>query len=450
MMNPCNALEKRILQQIQEKEMLSIGDRVLVALSGGADSVALLHIILALCDKLHISVEAAHFEHGIRGEQSQQDALFVEAMCKSLNVPVHIGHGHVPSLAVQWKKSLEDAARQARYAFLHRTALLVKANKIALAHQLQDQAETLLLHLVHGCGLNGLVGMRSVQGVCIRPLLDISRDNLEAYLREKHIVWHEDETNKDIRYTRNLLRHNVFPVLQSVNPRVCEAMARTALQVAKTVAQLEAQSRALLRGRVKRMHYGAFWFTRGIEYTIDACRMFAEWAGVPALDSAQSEALFALESSQQCNLPAGWHAFRAKDRLHLLSPVPCMPIPVLEGAFQWEDCVRYMHRDAARGVLGDGVHTQVFDADMLDGAVFRYRRDGDVFSPLGANGTQKLKKTLQDAGIDRPFRDLLPLLTQGSRVLWIVGLKPSQEAAVTDQTTRSVRITYHSRLPWEL
>lgn len=442
MMNQCVALETRVSRVIEEHEMISPGERVLVAVSGGADSVALLIILHRLRDAFQMEVEAAHFEHGIRGEASVEDARFVKSLCARLAIPFHFDHADVPSLAKEWKKSIEDAARQARYHFLEYTAASVRASKVALAHQLQDQAETLLLHLVHGCGLAGLSGMRHVNGVFIRPLLDVPRDDLEAYLRAQDIAWHEDATNQDTRYTRNMLRHKVFPLLQSLNPRVCEAMARTASQVSRTVEALQSQAEALLLGRVKRMPYGAFWVVQGIVPTIEACRMFTDWAGVPALDAAQSEALFSLNASQMCNLPAGWRALRTQERLHLLSPTPSITPPVLEEAFSRDDCVP--------SFMGDGIHTQVFDADALCGVVFRYRCAGDVFAPLGTGSTQKLKKTLQDAGIDRPFRDLLPLLARGNRVLWIVGLKPSRDAAITDRTQKRVQITYHSGLPWEL
>lgn len=441
-----NRLEAHILETIRAHALVSAGDSVLVAVSGGADSMALLLILSALQKRLGVHLHAAHYEHGIRGEASLADARFVAAFCQARGIPFSLGQGDVPSLARQWKCSLEDAARRARYAYLDQTAQAVGAARIALAHHLGDQAETLLLHLAHGCGLQGLSGMRMLSGNRMRPLLDVTRAQIEAYLHDRGVAWREDETNGDMRYARNLIRHELMPVLRRLNPQVEQALARTAGLAADAAARLEAQAELLLVGRVKRMPYGAFWETPmddppEVLLPAEAVRAFARWAGVPPLDAQQTMALTETGVGASCNLPGDWRAFRTRARLHLLSPKPVQPA-LDPGDFTWTQ--------AQDDDLGDGVLTQVFDADAVAGAQFRWRRQGDLFRPLGAAGTQKLKQTLIDAGIDRPFRDLLPVLAKEGRILWIVGVRPAQDAAVSGGTARRVRITYHGTLPWTI
>lgn len=434
-------LEERVLDSMRAQGLVSPGDTVLVAVSGGADSMALLLILCAVQAQVPLSVHVAHYEHGIRGEASLQDAAFVQVFCQEWGIPFHLGRGDVPALAALERRSLEDAARKARYAFLEETAARIGADRIALAHQQEDQAETLLLHLVHGSGLQGMAGMRPRRQNRIRPLLDIPRAELEAYLRAKGVTWREDETNADTAYARNVIRREVLPRLARLNPRVAEAMARAAGHAAEAYDELVQVARAQLSGRTKRLPYGAFLDLTGQVPMKEALRLFCRDAGVPELDAEQTGGLAQLAPGGMLNLPGGWRAYRSRTRLHLLDPMPVAPQLALDD---------FVQTPANPLETGDGIRTQVLDASLVAEATFRFRQDGDTFAPIGMEGTQKLKHTLQAAGIDRPFRDLLPVLAIGSRVLWIVGIKAGRDAAITANTHRAVRIDYHGDLPWEI
>ena len=432
------ALEKHVLETIRSRGLILPGQRVLCAVSGGSDSMALLAVLLALRGEGGFTVEAAHFDHGIRGESAREDAAFVAARCAQWGVRCHTGRGDVPRLAVEWRCSLEDAARRARYAFLDETAAACGADCIALAHQLEDQAETVLLHLAHGCGLEGLSGMRMRQGNRVRPLLDVKREALRDYLRARDIPWREDETNAEDCCARNILRLCVMPQLRRLNPRADEAVARAAEIAARASDEARARADASLAGRWRETPYGAFWLTD--EIAPETARRFCRLAGAPELCERQTARLCALEPGGETNLSAGWKALRTKKRLHLLSRTAAYNAG---GApFETAPC--------AVTIRGDGIREAAFDAKKLEGAVFRARRDGDVFAPLGMKGEQKLKKTLQDAGVDRPFRDLIPVLAKGDRILWIAGLKPSREAAIDEKTTSAVLVRFTGRFPWEL
>ncbi len=428
------------MPSILEDKLFSPGERVLAAVSGGADSMALLHLLLELSGPLSIEICAAHYEHGIRGAASKADADFVRTHCAQIGVPLEMGQGDVPALAALWRTGVEDAARRARHAFLEDAARRARAQKIALAHHLEDQAETLLLRLARGTGLAGLAGMRKLSGMRVRPLLDTPRAQLREYLTERGIPWREDETNADDAYARNYIRHQVFPKLLALNPRAAEAMARTARIAADAADALDAKAMETVAGAAKRLPYGAF-LNCAEKPAPDMIRAFIRYAGAPPLSAEKTWALCALLPGGTENLPDGWRALRTAERLHLLSPQP-KPPPSAE-------VLLYAESHAARDDPGDGIHAQALDADALEGAAIRYRLPGDTFAPIGG-GEQKLKKTLQDAGVDRPFRDLLPLVAKGTRVLWIAGLKPSADAMIRPETRAAVRFTLARALPWEI
>lgn len=190
---------------------------ILCALSGGRDSVALLHFL-----KEHgFSVAAAHFDHHLR-PNSGEDALFCRDLCQKWNIPFCQGEGRIAQLP----GNTEANAREARYAFLERTAEETGAVCIATAHNADDNLETVLLHLAHGCGLNGLTGIRPRRGRIVRPMLQVPRAAVDEYVKEFDLPFREDATNADTSYARNRLRHQVLPVLRSINPRVAEVVGR--------------------------------------------------------------------------------------------------------------------------------------------------------------------------------------------------------------------------------
>ncbi|MCR5090301.1 MAG: tRNA lysidine(34) synthetase TilS [Oscillospiraceae bacterium] len=211
-----------------EYDMLPDGTAVLCAISGGADSVFLLHWLLDRKEQRHLTVYAAHYEHGIRGAESARDAGFVSELCEKLGVTCVIGHGNVSEYAAAHHLGTEEAARELRYAFLESSADSFGCSRIATAHTAEDNAETILLNLCRGSGTRGLAGIPPVRGRLIRPLLQTDRETIERYLREHEIQHVEDSTNQKDCYTRNRLRHRVLPLLKEENPAFLVAAARTA------------------------------------------------------------------------------------------------------------------------------------------------------------------------------------------------------------------------------
>ena len=210
-----------------EYDMLPRGGRVLCAVSGGADSICLLHLLHALSAEGGFTVAAAHYHHGMRGQAADGDAAFVAAFCRERDIPCVVERGDVYGEARRLSLGVEETGRRLRYEFLRRTAEQLSCVRIATAHNADDNLETLLLHLVRGAGLHGLAGIPPRRGDIVRPLLTTSRAAIEAYLAEHGLSHVEDCTNSDDSYARNRIRHQVVPVLRQLNPRLTESAAET-------------------------------------------------------------------------------------------------------------------------------------------------------------------------------------------------------------------------------
>ena len=213
----------------REYAMLPAGGHVLCAVSGGADSVCLLHLLKGQAEAADFSLTAAHFDHGLRGEDSRRDAAFVAQLCRDWGVPCVTGSGDVAVEAGRRGAGLEETARDLRYAFLEEAADAVDADVIATAHNAGDNVETLLLHLIRGSGLQGLAGIPPRRGRLVRPLLATSRAEITAYLEAHGLPHVEDASNADPAFARNKLRHQVLPLLRDLNPRLEESAVEEAL-----------------------------------------------------------------------------------------------------------------------------------------------------------------------------------------------------------------------------
>ena len=226
-------MRNKLLKFAREQNLMAPGDTVICAVSGGADSVAMLFALYLLREKLGITLEAAHFNHNLRGEESLRDETFVRELCARYDIPLHVASGEIRP----GRKGLEAAARDARYAFLESLP-----GKIATAHTADDNAETILMHLVRGTGLKGLGGIAPQRGKLIRPMLGITSREVEDFLTEWHLHHVEDSTNETDAFLRNRLRHHVMPLLAAENPRIAENLSQMALRLREDEACLTRQS----------------------------------------------------------------------------------------------------------------------------------------------------------------------------------------------------------------
>ncbi len=413
------------------------------AVSGGADSVALLLALRALSEEKGFRLSAAHVDHGLRAA-SKDDAAFVEALCRDLGVSCRI-------IRVQVQGKSEDAARKARYEALREACLENGTVILALAHHLRDQAETMLLHLFRGSGGGGLSAMaeRSWQSwpesepiLLWRPLLSVSPEIIRSALRERGVPWREDETNAGDDYLRNYIRHQVLPVVAARIPRAEEAMGRAAKILSEEEAYFRREASLFLGRDNNACLYDPCRWVRYLPLLRlhPVLRRHALRLSSPVkLDYETTERLAALSPGESMNLPEGWRAQCSKEYLHFLPPegkeIPsALPMPGTLVVQPWN------------GETGDGVRTQAIKKSVYGQCRLRDWEPGDRIHPLGAKGSKSMQDYFVDKKIPRPFRRYVPLLCIGSQVVWAIGAGAGEEARVSPGDD-AILLRYEGFLP---
>ena len=422
---------------------LEPGTRVLAALSGGADSTAM---TVLLSDALHQGqiggLCAAHFHHGLRGAEADRDAAFSEGLCRSLSIPFYGERADVAAAARERGESVETAARALRYGFLFRTADACGADVIAVAHNLDDQAETVLMHLIRGSGTDGLAGMRPRSGRIVRPLLHVPHQDLVDLLTERGIAWCEDSTNALEDATRNRVRHTLMPVLTTFNPRIREGLARTAALAASDADALGRLADDLLaRSMRDGGHDTAMLRTAPEAVRRRAVRqlLLAEALpeGLTGQDILRVEDLLEKTSGTRMELRGGRVAMLDGQVLRIGAPREgkefCVTLSVPgTTVFPGGSIIT---RAAAFRLPADGSEAYVSLDAMPGDAVIRTRRPGDRFHPLGGPGTRLLSDVMTDRHVPPSKRDI-PLICSGNEVLWMPGYTVSERLRVSARTER--------------
>ena len=380
------------------RELVQPGERVFCAVSGGADSVALLFGMYLLREKFQFDLSAAHFNHHLRGEESDRDAEFVQEFCRGYGIPLVLGNAQVRP----GKKGLEAAAREARYAFLRSLP-----GKVATAHTADDNAETVLMHLIRGTGLKGLGGIAPVNGSVIRPMLSVTRQEVEAFLQEYHLPHREDSSNASDDFLRNRLRHHVMPLLQMENPGVSLAISAAALRLRQDEAYLQSQLEPELPNVSVLAQMPPALQSRYLEH-------FLKQNGVPEPEqvhiSAARELLYSDKPSARMDFPGGVVIARDYDRLTVLGNPPApeeaaIPVPGVTELPQWG--IRVTCDEKPNGGFGVNVRGSL---------TVRSRKAGDEIRLPG--GTKSIKKLMIDRKISAPERNRIPILADDNGVLW--------------------------------
>ena len=417
------------------------GQSALCALSGGVDSVVLLHLLL----QCGVRVEAAHVEHGIRGESSRRDCRFVQELCGKWGVPLHVIHLDVPAQAAKEGRGIEETARAMRYDFLWKTREARRLETLATAHHLNDQAETVLMHLIRGASPVGLSGMRERDGALIRPLLPFSRAQIEQYAQENHLPHVEDETNADIAYTRNYIRHELIPCMEKLNPRAVEAVGRAAELARRQSDFVRQEALRVLRSRM----YGAALadvsdLHPGLRSEVIAQYLRAQ--GTPefsAADIVRIESLLAGGVGRRVSL--GKELFERDTngvRRVIMEPAGSGRWALYSGENETPLGRFTLRTGKVPKNLNLGKYAQVFDADKIRAPLFvRTRRDGDRLALLGG-GKRKLSDILIDKKVPRALRDSVPLIVMGEEILWAVGAAPGKTCAVVPESVQALVIEY--------
>ncbi len=441
---------EKVLATVRRHGMLAGGETVLVGLSGGADSVTLLHTLLVLRSRLSLTLHVLHVHHGLRPE-ADREAAFVESLGRRLDVPVTVERVQVSS---EPGESLEARARKARYGALRRWAAALSASKVALGHTADDQAETVLMRLLDGAGPRGLAGIPAVRGFFIRPLIEARRREIEAELTRAGLEWVEDPSNRDPKFLRNRIRHDLIPFLAGAyNPRIVEALCRAGALARDLVQDVEALAAGEF-DRLAREGDGGVVLSRvalkalppgiGEEVLRHALirlggrRPLRSWAFGALARSIATESLAPIRLGSVWLEVSGDSVRLSRGRAEALPEVSfAVPgaITLPEVGLRLE--AREFERRPSYPPPADP-WTVAFDRDALPAVLaVRSRRPGDRFHPFGAPGTKRLKAFLIDAKIPRWRRDRLPLLVADGEIAWVVGVRRGALAPVTT-STRSV------------
>lgn len=399
----------KLIAFIRKYDLISPGDEIVCAVSGGADSTALLFALYLLRGKFQFTLRAAHFNHHLRGDESDRDEAFVRALCDRYDIPLSVGAGEIKA----GKKGLEAAAREARYAFF-----ATLPGKIATAHTADDNAETVLLHLVRGTGLKGLGGIAPVNRNLIRPMLSVTRDDVMAFLEEYCLEHMSDSSNDADDFLRNRLRHRIMPILREENPKIGENLSAMALLLRQDEAYLQRQAEkvaTLAVAPLREMH-GAL---RG--RVIEA---FLKAQGVREPENrhiaAVEELIFSAKPSARANLPGGVTVERCYDILRVAEreqrvsvTLTCPGETVVEALG-----VKILCRPATQIVNT----AEIFTLRPQGKIVLRSRRSGDEIRLSG--GTKSLKKLFIDRKIPASRRWAVPVLADDRGVLavWPFGV----------------------------
>lgn len=412
------------------------GDRILVALSGGADSVVLLDLLLQAAESLKIEVCAAHLDHGMR-TASAGDARFVQDFCLQRKVPLSVVRRDVPGLSQSRKQGLEEAARDERRAFLRDTARQFNCNFIALGHHRDDQAETFLHRLLRGSGLSGLAGMRLRSDPFIRPLLSFSRPQILQYLADHRLPHVEDLSNADTAFTRNRLRHDLLPQLREFNPRIDEHLARLSQRFALEEEYWDLQVTMHLDSLCEECEDGLWLPSEELRSLHPALRsrvlrgalerLRGDLRGIGAQHLGDIENL--LEGPRpeaEVHLPRAWVA-RRYQKLWLRTEAPrvaggfavAVPGP---GVYDLPGGGRLLV-SLENGCVGENPWSVEFDAASVPFPLLvRSFVPGDRFHPSGAPGHRKLKDFFIDIKLERELRRSLPIVA-ADEILWLPGLR---------------------------
>lgn len=426
-------------------------DKVIAAVSGGADSMCLLSL---LCEKqkfVDFDLVCLHVNHNIRDEEAKRDEDFVRDFCRENNIEFVCENVKALEYAKKTGKTVEQAARELRYAAFEKVFKEKGANKIAVAHHKDDQAETILMHIARGSSLKGARGMSNVSGVIIRPLLDFSRQEIEEYVENNHIPFVEDSTNSDINYRRNYIRREILPALEKVYPNIINSLCDFAKRCRVDDDYIESQipsnllinkdTEVKILTAVSKMPLALS--LRVIKKAFEKIGVFAD---IEEKHLRQILELFILKSGTVISLPNGLYAIKEYDGV-LISKKKSheeleeTPFALGETSFKGFGKIYALDiTDKQSPEFGDGNHYMDF-AKIPFSAVWRTRKDGDMFTKFGT-GTKKLNDYFTDKKVPLRERDIIPVLAVGNKILAVAGMDISENVKITSSTEQIVKIIY--------
>ena len=466
-------LSRRIERFINEYHLIAPGDRVLVGVSGGPDSVCLLQVLQSLCPVLGFDVVVAHLNHQLRGMESDADAAYVKELARESAIPCIIDSRDVKAYKSVQGNSLEEAAREVRYSFFAQAAEQAGAQAVALGHTIDDQAETIIMHMIRGTGLSGLQGMQprsemnTNHGWClkiIRPLLETSRQETREYCSQAGLNPCLDSSNQSPEHLRNRIRDEIMPRLSEYNPSFVRSLARMACLISDDIDFFEGETDRGYNRIVAEIPDGVALDNHSFAGLHPAMkrrllrRVFARLLGtLRDIEMVHIDDIIETTTKpagKTLSLPGGLTLYgdydksyitRGENPLSLLPPLVetvSLQIPGETRVSGWTVNAEVWPGRPEMVEAGDLV--AFFDLDLTGGElIVRTRREGDRFQPLGMRNSRKLQDVMTDDKVSRAWRDSIPLVCSGDRVIWVVGWRTDHLTRVTDLTQRTLRLEFH-------
>lgn len=470
---------QKILQTIKDHGMIRKKDAVLVGVSGGPDSMALFHAMMILSEELNIRIGAAHLNHCLRNGESDRDAAFVAAEAQRLGVPFYCQRTDILQAREKTGESIEEAARAARYRFFHRIRQDMGFDKIALGHHQDDNAELILLYLLRGSGPAGMAGIPPVRDAIIRPLIRVYRSEIMAFLKTRHISYIIDSSNKDPQFLRNKIRHELIPLLQTgYNPNIIQGLNRLG-NILRTeeswittviaplydgaIVRREADRTVLSVSKLRELHPAALGrVIRSAIRQVKGDLRRISWMHVASIVQFIQRTGSDAPADIRMDLPGRIRMIRKADHLIVVREAQSLRLATPRSAsaspvnFEYQITreaadsdsplalpeinaqlrLTRLPCDQASNLSENGPGTAFFDWDRLNFPfIVRNVRPGDRFLPLGAGGTQKLKKFFIDHKIPMSARRTIPVVVSNETIIWVCGHRISEPVKITPETT---------------
>lgn len=448
-------IDEKIIRFIEEYELIKRGDKILIALSGGPDSVFLLNFLLKYRRKYGIEIGAMHINHMIRGEEANNDEKFCRKLCLQLGVDYHTVKRNVPSFAKTNKISIEEAAREVRYKELLKVQKKFSYNKIATAHNCSDNAETIFLNLIKGTGLKGLSGIPIRRENIIRPILSISKDEILEYLKKSNVEYLIDKTNLSNIYERNMIRNEMFPLIKKhLNPKIEQTLFKSSLVLKKQSTVLNSAIEIISEHVVIKKK-------DKLEIIIDKLSKIEKsiWSDVIKFsiernfsvqvlfnDCNKVISLFSNQTSKSVSISNGLTALRERGKVlvyikNKLNKSEHVEIKI--GGQGEIDNKKITINSVEKNLVtySSNKNIEYINADKVrDKFILRFWKDGDRFYPLGLNGSKKVSDFLNEQKVSSFEKRKQLVLTNNKKIVWVVSHRIDNRFKITDKTRKVLQL----------
>lgn len=459
-------MRRKFIQYITEYDLFAPGEHLVVGVSGGADSVCLLRLLYEIRREWRLTLSVVHINHGIRSREADADAGYVRELAEQWELPFYLIEKDVPALAKEYGQTEEEAGRELRYRELENIRKQQCADWIAVAHHQEDQAETVLFQALRGSGMRGLAGMAPKTGYVLRPLLDMTRAEIESYLQREHILYRNDSTNEDTAYTRNYIRKELFPLLERhLNRQAVRHLAEIAGDAGQWRDYIERQAasvagKIIRQGKSGRLILDLHNFLQQEAVIQDEIiRLFLRQKirgakDITRIHYRQIRELFSKDTGKRLYLPDRVIIERRYNELYLyrddgaeptdfslVCTVPSVNIVELDGGSS-SFTLTLKERDDLPQQIPQKDYTKWFDYDkILDGLVLRTPKEGDYFIMDKAGHRKKLNRYYIDRKIPLQERKRQLVLAEGNKVLWAIPGRISEDCKVTESTKHILVVT---------